>query len=205
MSSTPDLLLDAAAKLMAERGVDNVSIAEIVREAGQRNASAVHYHFGSRTEILRALLQRHMTEMTARRTSLIEAAVASPPSDLHTPANAIVRPIVAMATGDWRDRASVQIAADLTLGQRPIEPELQDVLDEGGGFEIWTLLWKRCGRGPLDAWRFRAAVCVGFIVRAAADRAWAIDQGAGDGAMDDEMFIGHLIEMVLAVMQAPLP
>ena len=40
--STSDLLLDSATRLFAERGVDNVSIAEIVRAAGQRNTSAIH-------------------------------------------------------------------------------------------------------------------------------------------------------------------
>src|SRR5205085_1882241 len=46
--TTRDKLVDAAARLFAERGIDNVSINEIVRAAGQRNASAVHYHFGNR-------------------------------------------------------------------------------------------------------------------------------------------------------------
>lgn len=59
-TSTRDKLLDAAARLFAERGIDNVSIREIVRTAGQHNASAVHYHFGSRGEVLRAVLARHV-------------------------------------------------------------------------------------------------------------------------------------------------
>ena len=32
---------------------------EIVRAAHQRNASAVHYHFGSRDEILRSVQKKH--------------------------------------------------------------------------------------------------------------------------------------------------
>ena len=66
--STSDLLLDAAARLFAERGVDNVSIAEIVRSAGQRNTSAVHYHFGGRDQVLQAVLARHVSELAERRT-----------------------------------------------------------------------------------------------------------------------------------------
>ncbi len=46
-------------------GIDNVSLAEIVRAAHQRNVSAVHYHFGSRDEILRALLARHVPAIAA--------------------------------------------------------------------------------------------------------------------------------------------
>ena len=54
--STADKILDAAAKLFAERGIENVSVAEIVRAAGQRNASAVNYHFGNRNDLLHAVL-----------------------------------------------------------------------------------------------------------------------------------------------------
>ena len=70
--------LDAAARLFAERGIDNVSIAEIVRTAHQRNASAVHYHFGNRDEILRAVLARHVPAIAERRHQLLERARARP-------------------------------------------------------------------------------------------------------------------------------
>jgi AcrR family transcriptional regulator len=77
-NSTPDLLIDAAARLFAERGVDNVSIADIVRSADQRNASAVHYHFGSRDDILLAVLTRHVGELAQRRLALLKEAQARP-------------------------------------------------------------------------------------------------------------------------------
>lgn len=65
--STRDLLLDAATRLFAERGVDNVPIAEIVRAANQRNTSAIHYHFGNRDEVLRAVLARTYPVRSRRR------------------------------------------------------------------------------------------------------------------------------------------
>ena len=53
-TATRDKLLDAATALFAGRGVANVSLAEIVRAAGQRNASAIHYHFGGRDHVVEA-------------------------------------------------------------------------------------------------------------------------------------------------------
>ena len=91
-TSTRDMLLDAAARLFAERGIDNVSIAEIVRTADQRNASAVHYHFGNRDEILRAVLARHVPAIAERRHELLEQARARPADDVRSAAEAIVRP-----------------------------------------------------------------------------------------------------------------
>lgn len=55
--TTRAALIDAAAKLFAEQGVDGVSIRAINAEAGQAPA-AVHYHFGSRDTLLQAVLLR---------------------------------------------------------------------------------------------------------------------------------------------------
>ena len=46
----------AARRLFAERGVDGVSVREIVESAGQRNAAALHYHFGTKDDLVRELL-----------------------------------------------------------------------------------------------------------------------------------------------------
>ncbi|HWH31408.1 MAG TPA: TetR family transcriptional regulator, partial [Egibacteraceae bacterium] len=56
---TRERLLDAAEELMAERGVHGPSLAEITTRAGQRNNSALSYHFGGREGLLRALAARH--------------------------------------------------------------------------------------------------------------------------------------------------
>ena len=52
MAATPTQLLDVAERLFAERGIDNVSIREIVRASGQSNLSAAHYHFGTREALV---------------------------------------------------------------------------------------------------------------------------------------------------------
>ena len=51
-------LLDAAAVLMDERGVDNVTLQDISQASGHRNRSAVQYHFGSRAAVIQAV--RHL-------------------------------------------------------------------------------------------------------------------------------------------------
>ena len=101
-TSTRDLLLDAAARLYAERGVDNVSLAEIVRAAHQRNASAVHYHLGNRDEVLRALLARHVPVIAERRHRLLEQARSGADDDVRSATEAIVRPVTEFAQRGWR-------------------------------------------------------------------------------------------------------
>ena len=50
----------------------------MLREAGQRNASAVHYYFGNRNGVFRALLARHVPLIAERRLELIDRAMAHP-------------------------------------------------------------------------------------------------------------------------------
>ncbi len=56
-SSSRDLLLDAAASLMSERGSVNFTFTDISARSGL-NSALVRYHFGSKEGLLMALLER---------------------------------------------------------------------------------------------------------------------------------------------------
>lgn len=71
MGTTTDELLDAAELLIAERGVEGVSLREIGTAARQRNNSAAQYHFGSKAGLLAALLERRMVHVNERRLELL--------------------------------------------------------------------------------------------------------------------------------------
>ena len=84
-TATRDKLLDAAAALFAERGVANVSLAEIVRAADQRNRSALHYHFGGRDQVVEAILARHVPALRERRLALLARRGAPPTTSARWP------------------------------------------------------------------------------------------------------------------------
>ncbi|WP_405182158.1 TetR/AcrR family transcriptional regulator [Nocardia sp. NBC_01377] len=65
-------LLDAGERLIAERGVE-VPLRDIAAAAGQRNNSAVHYYFDSRTELIEAIVDRRMNWLEQRRMELLAA------------------------------------------------------------------------------------------------------------------------------------
>jgi AcrR family transcriptional regulator len=201
--ATRDLLLDAAARLFAERGVDNVSIAEIVRAAGQRNTSAIHYHFGSRDEVLRAVLARHVPELAQRRFSLLQQARGRPVREARPAADAIVRPVTEFAQGGWRQRAYLQIGSELAGSLDRVSPEIRTLLQQTAGDEAWDLLHERCPKIPAHVWQLRQDLCIVFIGRAAADRARHLDQGGTRHVLSDDHFVDNLVEMVLGAMKAP--
>jgi AcrR family transcriptional regulator len=77
-AGTIDDLLQTAERLFAQGGVENVALTQIVAQAGQRNRSALHYHFGSRAGVLTAVLNRRLAAINARREAMIGALPATP-------------------------------------------------------------------------------------------------------------------------------
>jgi AcrR family transcriptional regulator len=145
-ASTPDKLLDAAARLFAERGIENVAVAEIVRAAGQRNASAVNYHFGTRDDLLHAVLARHVPVLAGRRRELLD--VARTAGDVRSAAEAIVRPVTEFAQRGWRERAYLQIGSDVAAVLDRTTPAIRELLTETAGYEAWDLLRSRVALRP---------------------------------------------------------
>ena len=64
--STPLRLLDAAERLIGERGVDGVSL-RAINAAADSNVAAAHYHFGSKAALVRAVLDRRMSRLAQDR------------------------------------------------------------------------------------------------------------------------------------------
>ncbi|EME59276.1 tetr family transcriptional regulator [Rhodococcus ruber BKS 20-38] len=86
-------LLDAAEELIAHRGIHGVSAREVVKAAGQRNNSAVAYHFGSWHGLLDAVWTRHAPRVNAERAALVDAARLDTPPHLERLVFAYVHPL----------------------------------------------------------------------------------------------------------------
>jgi len=68
-------LLDAAERLFVAHGIEDVSLRAIIREAGQRNQSALQYHFGDRDGLLAAIQARRVEQLEKKRRALLERAL----------------------------------------------------------------------------------------------------------------------------------
>ncbi|MDP7154529.1 MAG: TetR/AcrR family transcriptional regulator, partial [Gammaproteobacteria bacterium] len=71
-SGTREALLLAGERLIAENGIDAVSLRQINTAAGQRNSSAAHYHFGSKEALVRAIFDYRMERVNRNRQSRLE-------------------------------------------------------------------------------------------------------------------------------------
>lgn len=88
-------ILEAAERRFAEDGIEAVSLRQIAADAGQRNTSAVAYHFGTRAALVGALYEHRMTPINARR---LEFLHAQPDADVHTCVRALVEPLAETLT-----------------------------------------------------------------------------------------------------------
>ncbi len=92
---TREQLILAGERLFAEQGIDNVSLRQINAEAGQRNSSASHYHFGSKESLVTAISDYRFEHLNERRNAML--AALSPtvePRPVRTLIEVLVYPIV---------------------------------------------------------------------------------------------------------------
>jgi len=70
---TKEQILDAAEKLIADRGIDAVSLRAITA-AADVNLAAVHYHFGSKEALVARVFARRIEPINAERIRLLDEA-----------------------------------------------------------------------------------------------------------------------------------
>jgi len=72
--STKTKILDAAEQLFAEHGFNGTSLREITSQA-EVNLAAVNYHFGSKKELIKAVMSRYLNELSPKLSSALTALI----------------------------------------------------------------------------------------------------------------------------------
>ncbi len=71
MTDTAENLLNVAEGLFGEHGVSAVSLRQIV-QAADANIGSVHYHFGSKEDLIRAVVRRRLEQVNSERLRRLE-------------------------------------------------------------------------------------------------------------------------------------
>lgn len=118
-TSTAHKLLLTAERLFAEEGLDALSTRRISSEAGQRNNSALQYHFGSKDALLEALLEYRQGPINRRRVALLEALQAQgQTTEVRALIEAMVRPYLELLAGTVQDSYYLSLVSQLHSQQR---------------------------------------------------------------------------------------
>lgn len=76
--ATRAALIQAAERLIAKKGLADVSTREILQEAGQRNQSALQYHFGSKTGLIGATINERTKQIDQHRMDMLASIDGTP-------------------------------------------------------------------------------------------------------------------------------
>ncbi len=90
---TREALLDTAEKLFSEHGIQASSLRMITHQAGA-NLAAVHYHFGSKEGLVRAVFARRLRPLEEERFRLLEACDLSGATAIEGVIDAFVAPLI---------------------------------------------------------------------------------------------------------------
>lgn len=136
VAATREAILDVAERLFAEHGVFAVSNRQVSEAAGQGNNAAVGYHFGTKTDLIRAIIRKHGDCVEQlRRQYLADTGDSTEVRDWVT---CLVRPsiehVAALGTPTWFGRFSAQVTTDPVLREVAAEesrgsPALMQTLD----------------------------------------------------------------------------
>jgi AcrR family transcriptional regulator len=189
-------LVSAAERLFAAHGVQRVSLREISRASGARNAVALQYHFCDRDGIIRAVLRKHYPEIDRRRHELLDEYEEAHHSDVRALSAALVLPSAAKLSDPDGGREYLQISAELVNRDRE------------DGRPSAPLRTPR----SIDRWRalvapFLAPDATRLHRRFTAIRFSSVELGlrARSGPhRDDRLFTSQLVDQVAALLVAPV-
>lgn len=140
-TNTREQLILTAERLFAESGIASVSMRQIGSAAGQRNHSAIQYHFGSKDALVRAIFAYRMEAVNRRRLEMLEQA--GPEPSLRALVEAFVYPLAEQLDNEgshyvrflsqvaWRPEADAIGRGDdaFTLGLRTVMERIDAHLD----------------------------------------------------------------------------
>lgn len=199
VDGTREKLIRAAERLMAERGVDTVTFAEITKAAGQRNNSAVPYYFGDRLGLIRAVLEKHTEPIAAHRAGLLDAL--GPEPGLRAAVVALVEPVAHRVQHAEGGDDYVRILAHLVS-----HPDL-DPAEVGAGS---TPVNRRMNRVlvaavpplPRSLLTLRLDLVVSLLFHGLAGQARMLADG-DVGERRKQLFVENLVDTIEATLAAP--
>lgn len=177
-TATRQAIMSTAERLFAERGVYAVSNRQVGEAAGQANNTAVGYHFGSKTDLIREIIQKHSRHIDFRRAELLTQVRGS--SALRDWVSCLVLPstehFATLGVPSWYARFNAQVMADPTL--RAVIYE--DALTSDALKDTLAGLRETAADLPADTRRTRADMARQLLVYMCAERERELALGHAD-------------------------
>ncbi len=201
-AETRELILVTAERLFAENGVEAVSNRQVSEAAGQSNNFAVGYHFGSKDDLVVAIMRRHTEPMERRRTEMLAQVTGSP--DLRDWMSCLVRPttehLASLGSPSWYARFLAQMTTHPALR----EFVRNEVVSSRTMQQISEGILRLVPRLPEDVWRDRSDMSRLLIVHMCAERERALHEGTARPHSTWESTASGLVDALVGLWLAPV-
>jgi AcrR family transcriptional regulator len=208
-NATKDALLSTAERLYAERGLDAVSMREITREAGQRNSTALQYHFSSKQALVFAIINRRMNDGDSRRLEFLhDLELRGKLDDVRSLVGAMVEPVAVGIKLPKRWPAEHWWVRFLSEVQRCPEfdlVELAKTASDLGLRRVYMLLGKQLRHVPDVVLRQRFLIAMSQALHGLAELDRLRERRRRSRQrFDVERAIENLIDMTAGALSAPV-
>ena len=194
-------IIVAAERMIAEHGSE-VPLRDIALAAGQRNNSAVQYHFGTRDGLIDAVAEYRIADLEQRRLELLaEAEETGEPGDVRALVSALVVPMLTIPY----ERGATHYARFLEQVRTHPALAADTNLDRAGRAAV-RLIIMRLDRALRDLSpelrhrRLRSLPTVLFALLADRERTVY----AGDLPPDDPHSAAELVDLIIGMLTAPV-
>lgn len=200
-AKTRDALILAGERLFGEKGIDGVSLRQINSAAGQRNASAAHYHFGSKEALVSAVYEYRMASVNGRRLQRLQALHdTGREHDVHAIVEAIVYPIVEEIRDTEGGSHYIRFMAQVIGHPKISLAEIWNSRFAEGLAEVINLLRAALPEVPAVILGQRFGLMWEQAIHALADREKL--SGSEQRMVAEAVFVGNLVDMIAAGLAA---
>lgn len=201
-AATREAILSTAERLFAEHGVVAVSHRQISEAAGQGNNAAVGYHFGTKADLVRAVVRRHTEPIERLREQMVAQVTGS--DDIRDWVACMVHPYALhldeLGPPTWFGRFGAQVLTD------PLHRDVMatEALESPSLLAVADGLNRCLPQLPVAVRMERHDMARGLIVHTIAERERALAAGRPTARSTWREAADGLVDAITAVWLAPV-
>jgi len=201
--SRRQVLILKAQELFARKGIDAVSLNEINKAAGQRNTSALHYHFGNKQGLIKAIIYEHYAAIDQQINQQLDQFEALPKAQ-QTPRN-LLSAIVTSFSQQLDTREGIDyllIVSQMFVKGTELILEGHPSGEDRARMRIFNLGEAIFTNIAPQVRSTKTVLCASLMINALATYAQSMSSEEHHRLGDKALFISNLIDSVTAIVEA---
>jgi AcrR family transcriptional regulator len=194
-------LIRTAERLFALHGIEGVPLRRITQESGHKNMSAAQYHFGSRSELVQAVLASRMVGIDRRRRELLDAIAGERAGEVRDFVFSYIFPLAEQLNARESGNYYLRFLSQYRAWTRNDWAGLRDVA--AAGYAVTDNIRSLLAYLPPQIVELRFAKVRGVVISALAEAEAHLEFGAAEPA-SLPLLAANLTDMVTGSLLAPV-